>query len=316
LPVSSCPHAREGAGLNLYHLDTFHRVARLLNFSRAAEEMSLSQSAVSRHIEALEQEIGLELFTRSGRGATLTEAGSRLLDYAEGILHLSQEATRALAELRDLENGRLTVAASSTPGNYLLGSVVALYQDRYPGIDLHLKIRDSQSVAQLIEDGTVDVGVLAGPPIGSNVAVEPCIDDELWLVAAPTHPLAGKDEVRLDDLSQTRLMIREHGSHTRQMVDQVLRARGVHPQQMNELPSTEVIKQAVAAGGGVAFISRYAVAQEVRTGMLIPLPGPDCRMGRQLILAYPKGGRRPSAVLAFVALLRKMCPALESKATI
>ncbi|MCL5047112.1 MAG: LysR substrate-binding domain-containing protein [Actinobacteria bacterium] len=297
--------------MDLYHLQTFHRVAQSLNFSRAAEELSLSQSAVSRHIEALEQEHGMELFIRTGRGVTLTEAGLRLLEYTERILHLSEEATRALAELRDLESGRLTVSASTTPGNYLLGPVVAAYQDRYPGIDLRLDIRDSHSVARLVEEGTVDMAVLAEPLDGVAISTEPCIEDELLLVAAPGHPLANKPEVRLEDLTNTRVFLREPGSHTRQTVERAFRTRGLDLLQTRELGSTEAIKRTVAAGGGVAFLSRYAVALEVRAGMLKALVGQNCRLPRQLVLAYPKGGRRPPAVLAFAALLRKMRSTLE-----
>lgn len=300
--------------LDLYHLQTFNRVARSLNFSRAAEELSLSQSAVSRHIEALEEEYGMELFTRGGRGVTLTEAGVRLLDYTERILRLSEEAARALSELRDLESGRLTLGASTTPGNYLLGPVVAAYQDRYPGIGLRLEIGDSRSVAGLVEEGLVDLAVLAGPQDRAAVATEPCMEDELLLVAAPGHPLANKPEVCLEDLAEARLFLREPGSHTRQVVEQAFRSRGFRPRQVRELGSTEAIKRTVAAGGGVAFLSRYAVALEVRTGTLKPLAGPDCRLTRDILLAFPRAGRRPPAVLAFVSLLRKMRPALEIQA--
>lgn len=299
--------------MDLYHLQTFHRVARLRNFSRAADELSLSQSAVSRHIEALEERLGLELFSRGGRGATLTEAGLRLLDYAERILRLSDEAARALAELRDLESGRLVVGASTTPGNYLLGPVVAAYQERYPGIDLRLDVRDSQSITRLVEEGEVDVAVLARSSAAPGMSAEPCIDDELLLVAAPGHPLAGKNEVSLGDLAEALLFLREPGSHTRQTVEEWLRTRHFHPRQTRELGSTEAIKRAVAAGGGVAFLSRYAVTLEVRAGILKPLAGPDCRLARQFILAFPKGGRRPPAVLAFAALLRKMRSDLEAQ---
>lgn len=303
-----------GLGLDLYHLQTFHRVARSLNFSRAAEELALSQSAVSRHIEALEQEFGVELFARSGRGVALTEAGGRLLAYAERILHLSQEAARALAELRDLESGRLIVAASTTPGNYLLGPVVAAYQERHPGIDLHLEIGDSLSVAHLVEEGRVDLAVLAGPPAGTGVAAEPCLSDELLLVAAPGHPLAGRPSVSLADLTGARLLLRAPGSHSRQMVEQLFRDRGLQPGPVRELGSTEAIKHTVAAGGGVAFISRFALALELHTGRLQWLPGRDSRISRPFVLAYPKGGRRSPAALAFAALVRKMRPVLEAQA--
>lgn len=311
--VVRCGRCMEERAVDLYHLHTFHRVARLRNFSRAAEELSLSQSAVSRHIEALEERFGLELFTRGGRGATLTEAGVRLLDYAERILRLSEDAARALAELRDLESGRLSVGASTTPGNYLLGPVVAAYQERYPGIELRLDIGDSQSVARRLEEGEVDVAVLAGSAATAGLSAEPCVEDELLLVAAPGHPLVGKNEVRLEDLADTRLFLREPGSHTRHTVEEAFRARDFHPRHTRELGSTEAIKQAVAAGGGIAFLSRYAVALEVRAGLLKPLAGPDCRLARRFILAYPKGGRRPPAVLAFAALLRKMRPTMESR---
>lgn len=298
--------------MDLYHLQTFYRVARLSSFTRAAEELALSQSAVSRHIEALELEFGMELFTRSGRGAALTEAGTRLLEYAERLLHLSQEASRALAELRDLESGRLTVGASTTAGHYLLGPAVAMYQDRYPGVELRLEVRDSQSIIRVVEEGRVDVAVLPEFPVPAGIATEPCLPDELLLVAAPHHPLAQLPEVRLEDLAGVSLFLRESGSHTRRTVEQVLEARGV-PVHKRELGSSEAIKQAVATGSGVAFCSKYALALELRQGLLVSLSGPDLPLTRHFVFAYPKGGRRPPAALAFVSLLRKMRPILEAK---
>lgn len=300
--------------MDLYHLQTFVRVARGMSFTRAAEELALSQSAVSRHIEALEKEFGMELFARSGRGATLTEAGTRLSEYAERLLRLSQEASRALGELRDLESGRLAVGASTTAGHYLLGRAVAVYQDRHPGIDLRLEVRDSQSIIRMVEQGVVDIGILPEFPVPMGVATEPCLPDELLLIAAPHHPLAALAEVRCKDLSDVPLFLRESGSHTRQSVEAWLKARQVLVHQ-RELGSTEGIKQAVATGSGVAFCSKYAVALELRQGLLVAMPGPDLPIRRQFVFAYPKGGRRPPAVLAFVSLLRKMRPALEAKTT-
>ncbi len=300
--------------MDLYHLRTFHRVARVLNFSRAAEELSLSQSAVSRHIEALEEEFGIEFFSRIGRGVALTEAGLRLLDYAERILQLGAETARAVAELKNLESGHLSVGASTTPGNYLLGPVVAAYQERYPGIELRLDIRDSQAALRLVEEGAVDVALLAVPGEAVGVQLEPCIGDELLLVTGPHYSLARRSGLHLTDLMDTRFFLREPGSHTRQAVERHFRSRGFQPRLISELGSTEAIKRAAAAGGGVAFLSRYAVALEIRFGVLVPLAGEDCRIGRQFALAYPKGRRRPPAVLAFAALLRKMRPDLEAQA--
>ena len=299
--------------MDLYHLATFCHVARVLNFSRAAEKLSLSQSAVSRHIEALEQEFGMELFTRSGRGVALTEAGIRLHDYAERILSIAGETTRTIAELKNLESGRLWVGASTTPGNYLLGPVIATYQQRYPGVDVRLDIADSQAVLRSVEAGAVDAAVVAISADGTGVDIEPCIQDELLLVMAPHHPLVRRADIQLPDLQGVRLFLRESGSHTRQAAEDHFRIRGFTPGPVCELGSTEAIKRAVAAGGGVAFLSRYAVAPEIRSGMLAAVGGEDCHITRQFGLAFPKGRRRPPAVLAFAALLRKMRSELEER---
>lgn len=297
--------------MDLYHLQTFARVAQMTSFTRAAEELSLSQSAVSRHIEALEREFGVELFTRKGRGAVLTEGGRRLLEYAERILRLTQDATRALAELRDLESGRLTVGASTTAGHYLLGSVVAAYQDRYPGIELQLSVRDSQSIIRLVEDGLVDLAVLPGFAATPGIVTEPLVADALCLITAPAHPLARSASVRPADLQGVKLFIRESGSHTRMLVAEALQRWGIDCR-LRELGSTEAIKQAVGMGHGLAFCSRYAVASELRHGALVALTGPELPLRREFVLAYPKGARRASAALAFAALLRKLLPAVET----
>ena len=296
--------------MDLYHLQTFSRVAQLMSFTRAAEELALSQSAVSRHIEALEREFGVELFARHGRGASLTEAGSRLLEYAERLLRMAQDARRALGELRDLESGQLRVGASTTAGHYLLGRPVAAYQDRYPGIELHLEVRDSRTILRLVDEGAVDVAVLPAFEPTPGVVTEPLLTDELMLLAAPAHALAACGEVRLEELSGAKLFVREEGSHTRKVVEEFLAARGVTPL-LRELGSTEAIKQAVAAGSGVAFCSRHAVSVELQLGTLVSLAGPDLPIARPFVLAFPKGARRAPAAMAFGALLRKMLPVLE-----
>jgi len=292
--------------MDLYHLHTFYRVARLLSFTRAAEELSLSQSAVSRHIEALEREYGIELFARKGRGAALTEAGTRLVPYAERLLHIAREASRAMGELTDLTSGHLIVGASTTPGHYVLGPVMAAYQARYPGIDLQLEIRDSQAMVRRVEDGLVDLAVIPELATTPGITSEPCLPDALMLIAAANHPLAAREQVGLRDVAAARLYLREPGSHTRQVVEEAFAARGLAPADVRVLSSTEAIKQAVAAGAGVAFCSRYALALELQSGLLKALPGPDLPLTRQFVIAFPKGGRRSPSALAFAALLRKM----------
>lgn len=302
--------------MDLYHLKTFVRVAHLQSFTRAAEELALSQSAVSRHIEALEREFGMELFARHGRGAGPTVAGARLLQYAESLLRMAQEANRALAELRDLDKGQLSIGACTTAGNYIIGPAVALFQERYPGIDVSLSIRESKRIQAMVEEGLVDVAMLPEIPLSTDVITEPCLPDEILPVVGPDHPLARRGELRPEDLASLRLYIREAGSHTRSMVEQWMAEHGIAPRDLQELGSTEAIKQAVAAGGGISFCSRHAVALERRSGVLTVLGGPGLPLTRQFVFAFPKGGRRPPAAMAFSAFVRKMRPQLEARAAV
>lgn len=292
--------------MDLAQLQTFSHVARLLNFSRAAEALNLSQPAVSRQINALERQVGLELFGRGGRTVTLTEAGRRLLAYADRILATVDEANRALAELKNLESGRLVVGASTTPGNYLLAPLITRYQQRYPGIELRMEIRDSQTIAATLAEGHFDLAVLAGPVEAPDLYAEPCLTDELVPVGSPGHRLLARRELSLEDLLDERLIVRQTGSNTRRTLEAFLDERGMAFRQVTELGDTEAIKRAVAEGIGIAFVSRYAISLELKAGLLAVLPGQGLGIPRQFVVAHLKGLRLSPASLAFQSLLRKM----------
>ena len=155
--------------MDLQQLRTFRTVARRRSFTRAAQELHLSQPAVSRQVEALEASLGASLFSRQGRRVALTEAGRRLLDYAERILELVARAERALAELHQLEAGRLTVAASTTPGGYLRPPVLAAFQERHPGLEARLTVHPSAEVEQLVLSGQADLGVAAATGAAARI---------------------------------------------------------------------------------------------------------------------------------------------------
>ena len=291
--------------MELYHLRTFTHLARLGNFSRAAEDLTLSQSAVSRHIEALEREFGLPLFVRGGRGAVLTEAGRRLLERAERILRLEEEAVAALRELQTLETGCLSLGASTTPGNYLLASVLARYRLDHPRIQCRLQIANSHAILPLLAEGKVDLAVLAAPPlIPTGLCLEPWVQEQLVLVAPPGQAF-GSVPTSLETLRDQHFFLREPGSNTRLTVERHFQRLAFHPTQIMELGSTEAIKGAVAAGTGLAFLPACAVRHELESGCLALIEGPGCQIPRQLVVAYLKGERLSPAALAFVALLGK-----------
>ncbi|MHB1127944.1 MAG: LysR substrate-binding domain-containing protein [Bacillota bacterium] len=291
--------------MDLSHMLAFYQVARCGSFSKAAESLFSSQPALSRQVAALEKELGLVLLDRQPRGVTPTEAGRRLLEYAEQIFRLLGEVERVLAGFKDLEAGTLTLGASTTIGNYLLPSVLAIYRQKNPGLELSLTVKSSREIESLVADHKVDLGLLAGPLTAGGLYVEAFGEDELVAVVAPGHPLTRQQDISLAALAGETLLLREAGSATRQTTEEYLDGKGIVPANTFVLGDTEAIKRAAASGLGVAFLSRYTMELEVQCGRLQPLDGPEWRIRRQLFVAFSKDSRLSPPALTFLALIRK-----------
>lgn len=290
--------------MDLHQIRAFVQVARRQSFSRAAEDLHLSQPAVSRQVDALERALGVRLLAREGRRATLTEAGRALYDYAERLLTLADKAVQAVEEIRHLRAGRFVLAASTTPGNYILPAVLAAFRARYPGVETRLEVHPSGEVERLVSEERADLGCLAGPVRSAGLFTEPYLDDELVLVAPPGHRLAGRP-VTPADLRGECFLWREPASATRRTAEAHLERLDVAPARRVELGNSEAIKRAAAAGMGLAYLSRAAVAAELRAGDLVALAGPHLAVRRQFHFAWPKGTRPAPAALAFAAFARK-----------
>ncbi len=292
------------ASLNLHRLRVFHAVARRQSYSRAAEDLHISQPAVSKHVLDLEEELGAKLFHRLGRRIVLTEAGRLMADYAQRIFVLADEARRALGELEGLERGRLALGASSTPGNYLLPRVLAAFCARYPRLEVSLDILASHDVVDRILRQDLDLGFV-GATFDAELHVQPYVEDELVLVLRPGHPLASVRTIPRrgageGDLHPPRRRIgNPHGCRGRTQG-----SRHHHPAPL-ELRSVEAVKQAVAAGLGISFISRYAVTLEVRHKVLVVAADLHLRFPRPLVMICRKDARLSPAALAFAASVRK-----------
>src|SRR5712691_4299810 len=272
-----------------YHLRVFHAVAKHGGYARAAREaLFISQPAVSKHVQALEEEVGAKLFSRVGKQLELTEAGVLVLQCAEQMRLLTEETHRAVRELQGLQHGTLRVGASMTAGTYLLPPVLAAFAQRYPGITLSLDFANSQGVMTGMLDRQWDLGVAGSMADHPQLEVQPYYTDSLVLIVPPKHRLTTLSTVTLADLAQDAWVLREPGSASRHVVEQALRAHQVPWQLRLALPSNEAIKQAVMAGVGIGMVSRLAVTLEVQDGRLRIVSVLDLRVERQLSIVRRK----------------------------
>ncbi|MBI4241670.1 MAG: LysR family transcriptional regulator [Candidatus Rokubacteria bacterium] len=307
-PISRTSHGR----LTLRQFEVFLAVARAGSFRRAADTLHLSQPALSQHVRELEEELGARLFDRLGRTVVLTEAGRLLEEHALRLFATLDGAREAVGELLGLKRGSLLIGGSTTPGIYVLPSLMAAFQARYPGIRVALRIANSRVIEERVRANELDLGVVGGHVLGPG---ERCLTagllDELVLVVPPAHPWAGRGSVRPEQLADERLLMREEGSATRQVTERALQQAGVKFRMAMELDHTEAIKQAVMAGLGVAFVSVHAVKEELTAGRLRVLRLRGLPIRRHFHVIHHEARALPPAARAFVELLQERGEARE-----
>jgi LysR family transcriptional regulator, transcriptional activator of the cysJI operon len=256
------------AQLENFRLKVFRAVAQHLNFRKAAEQLFLTQPAVTLQIKALESDLGLRLFDRTGGKIALTPQGSVMLDYANRLASLASEAEQALSCNEDSISGELSLGASTTIAQYVLPRLLGAFQNEYPKIQFSLRSGNTGEVVRLLLDGRVALGLIEGPARERGVRTEPFMEDELVLitpVGLDAGPLSPSQFV------STNLLMREQGSGSRHVVEMALEKAQFKLKtfkKVMELDSTEAIKSAVEAGLGVGFVSRWAIAKELELGTL------------------------------------------------
>ena len=301
--------------MTIRQLEVFLAIAHAQSFSRAAERIHLSQPTLSEHMKQLEEELDVQLFVRHSRSVSLTEAGRVFEDYATRVVATLAAGKNAIAELDGLERGSLVVGASTTPGTYVLPARIARFREQYPGITIALQIGNSRSVEERVRDGEVDIAVIGGHLLGpSERCVAAGIVDELQLIVPPNYPVKN-GTLAPERLARERVLIREEGSATRQATERALRQAGVTLRPAMELDHTETIKRAVMAGLGVAFVSRYAVEDEIKSGRLRTLPVQRMKIQRHFHVIHDE--RRPlsASARAFTAFLEANGQAPASSST-
>jgi len=291
--------------MNLQYLRVFLTVAEHEHITRASEELILSQPAVTKTIQHLEQEIGLELIERHGRRIALTHAGHVLHNYARRVFALEREMEEALSALRDVDAGEVTVAASTTTGVYLLPPIIARYHARYPKVTLNITILNSHEIVEETLNWNLDFGLVEGDAsaLPRGLRVEVFAHDELVLVVSPKHRWGGLPAILPTDLRDGQLLMREQGSGIREVIEHALLLHDVQVRPLLTVPDNEAIKQMVMSGVGAAIVSALAVQRELTSGDLVhvPIAGLDLRPELSLVKRTDKQLSR--AAQAFCALL-------------
>jgi DNA-binding transcriptional LysR family regulator len=275
--------------MNIEHLKTFQEIVRLGSFSEVARKLGISQPAVSFQIQKLEQELGIRLIDRSQRTITLTQAGQRLLRFAETVAAEREVLTKDLDQLREDISGDLHIAASTIPGEFLMPTLLAEFKKRHPAVKIRLDVSDSLTVMEKTRDNTCEIGFCGVPPEGKDLVSFRIAGDEIVLIVPPGHPFSRKGEVAPDEMEVEPLIFREATSGTQRSLENLLAGAGIDTSKWVPnmvLGSSQSVVSAVAAGAGIAFVSNLAIKNCLAQGSVrqVSVKGP--RLARDFYCVY------------------------------
>jgi len=296
--------------MELSQLEVFLAVARERRFSRAADKLFRTQSAVSQTIRKLEEELGEALFDRSSREGVLTDAGKVLYEYAEKLINLRAEASESLSELRELQKGRLVIAANEFTVLYLL-PVLAEFRRVHPMIRITVERALGSHIPDDVLSYNVEFGVLSYEPQEENLHSVVVYLDELVFVVPPRHPLASARQISIRQMGAESFVAHIVSSPYREKVIQLFKTHKTPLHMDLELPTLQAIKQYVALGNGVALVPEISVETEIARGELVRIPVRELQLKRKLRLIYRKGANLSHAARAFLKVAEAV--ALERK---
>ncbi len=250
-------------------LQVFHTVARLLSFTKAAETLHMTQPAVTFQVRQLEEYFNTRLFDRTHNRISLTEAGERVYEYADRIFDLYADMENSVREMTGEIRGALTIGASTTIAEYMLPALLGDFGTRFPEVTIHLRVSNSEGIVSMVENNTIDLGVVEAPVANKNLVVEVCRQDQLVAIVPPNHNLAERESVGIDELLEYPFICREEGSGTREVINEYLNQHCSTALNISmELGSPEAVKGAVEAGMGVSVVSRATIQKELKLDTL------------------------------------------------
>ncbi|HEY4073669.1 MAG TPA: LysR family transcriptional regulator [Herbaspirillum sp.] len=282
----------------LRQLKVFEAVARHLSYSRAAEELHLTQPAVSIQIKTLEGHVGLALFEQLGKKIYLTPAGAELLHYSRVIIQQFQEVEEALTQFKGVSGGKLNVSVISA-GDYFFPRLLVEFARRHPGVKLNLTVHNREQLLGQLADNLTDISVMVRPPLEMDTLNESFAPHPYVIVAPPNHHLAGKKKIPMSVLKRELFVVREKGSDTWNSMEDGF---GDHLKDIKiamEIKSTETIKQAVIAGIGIGFLSAHTISMELQAGSLVVLDVENFPVMLNWYVVHRKNKRLPPVALAF-----------------
>jgi DNA-binding transcriptional LysR family regulator len=300
--------------ITLRQLKVFERVARRLSFTRAAEDLYLTQPAVSMQIKQFEEAIGLPLFERLGKKIFLTRAGEELYQLSRSISQQLEAAELLIEELKGLEGGSLVVSVASTV-HYFAIRALADFCKRYPKVRVSLKVTNRKGLLQQLDENETDIVLMGQPPDDPDLVAEPFMQNPLVVIAAPTHPLAQSKTIALDRLRDETFLMREQGSGTRSSVERFFAEKALPMSASMEMNTNGAIKQGVEVGLGLGIVSLHTVEEEVEARRLIVLDVECFPLMRQWYIVYRAGKRLPAAALAFQDFVRSEAKRFVKKNT-
>lgn len=280
------------------------------SISAAAEACGLGQPSATKRLQMLEAAVGEKLIERNGRASRLTGAGEIVATHGARVLDTLEGMEDDLRGLHQGERGTLTLAASTTPGSYVLPSILQCFADQHPNVEVDVEIDSSARVIEQMERREASLGLAGEMDFPEGLVAEPFLDDEVVGIAEPGRLRLRRGRVRAEDLAGETLLVREPGSSTRAVTERHLARVGYRPAKRWELESNEALKRSVEAGLGVGFVSRLAVADEIERGELVPFQIEGAGEMRCSVYLLRAGGREPTASeRAFIQTLCGCCRA-------
>jgi len=286
--------------MDIHQLRIFVSVFRNRSFSRASEELYLTQPTVSDHIKTLEDEFGCRLFDRLGRSILPTREAEALYGHAIEIVEKADAVKEVISRFKKEPAGELVVGASTIPGTYLLPPVMATFRKKYPSISFQIMIADSKEILRKVLAHEILIGIVGAKVVNSQITYTPLIEDELIVVAAP-HP-AKKVSIKFQEIASLPMVLREEGSGTRKEIERIFSSKGLNIDSMNIVGlfgSTDSIKQAVKAAMGISILSRLSVMDELKYKILQEIEVSDAHMKRNFYVITHKKRSLPAAYKLF-----------------
>lgn len=276
--------------VTIRQLRVFESVARHLSYTRASQELHLSQPAVSMQVKQLEENVGMPLFEQIGKKVFLTEAGQEVALYARSINQQLEDMNEAIDNLKGLNRGKLSISVAST-ANYFIPALLALFCKRYPEIQVSLDVTNRKSLLSQMNANETDLVIMGQPPDDTDIVAQPFKDNPLVLVAAPDHPLAKSRNIPLSALENEAILAREQGSGTRDALERFLQKHHIKVKTSMEIGSNEAIKQSVEAGLGLGLLSLYTLEMELQLNRLVVLDVQHFPIMRHWYVMYRQGKR-------------------------